>query len=76
MPGMDTTIFSQGIAVGVLIWFMFRLEGILKEVSRQTRINTAATLLLVTNNPEATGAVKREAEALAKESERAPNGKT
>ena len=70
MPGLDpAALFSQGVACAVLIWFMLRLESILKEVARQMHVNTRATLLLVTNAPAASAAVKREAETLAKESE-------
>ena len=67
MPGMDpASLFSQGVAVAVLIWFMLRLENILKEVAKQVHVNTKATLLLVTNAPAASAAVKHEVETLAK----------
>lgn len=72
MPGMDslTPLFSQGVAVAVLIWFMLRLEGLIKEFSRQMQIHTRAILLLVTQNPSSSRQAKQEAETLIKESER------
>ena len=73
MEGFDglAPLFSQGIAVGVLAWFMMRLEGLIKEFTRQIQINTRATLLLVTQNTQAPPHVRSEAEELIKESERA-----
>ena len=62
-----TSLLSQGVACIVLAWFMIRLEKILTELGRQMALNTRATTLLVTNAPAASAAVKREAEALAKE---------
>lgn len=63
-------LLQQGIAVVVLAWFMFRLEIILKEFSRQMQVNTRATLLLLTNTPGTPHRVKEQAEALIKESEK------
>ena len=62
-----TSLFSQGAAVGVAAWFMFRLEGLLKEYTRQQQLTNRALTLIVANAPHASEGDKAAAAAIAKE---------
>lgn len=64
-----TALFSQGVAVAVAAWFMLRLEGLLKENSRQLERNTRATLLATANDPHRGEGERAAANAMLKNGE-------
>lgn len=62
-----TALFSQGVAVGALLWFMLRLEALLKELTKQTALNTRATMLSVIDDPARAAGEKAQAQGILKE---------
>lgn len=71
MDQMIQTLVGQGVGGCVLAWLMFRMETILKDLSRAVWLNNRSILLLVLVNDGLNKAGQAEAESLMEETKSA-----